>query len=98
MHNDYAGAFTTGVIMSDVLLGKNGLNLISWYLNWNSDNTYHPLRLLGSEQQTLGVAVPSRPANLRHTSLQGLRFAFKDTIHIKGLTNSLCNKAFLAIT
>lgn len=57
---------------------------------------YTNLRLGGEEYQTLGVIVPSRigasPSQIR--PLEGLRFAVKDMYRIKGLRNTLGNRAF----
>ena len=65
-------------------------------------NTYstrfEPLKLLGTEYQTLGVAVPPRCWPTEDQPLRGLRFAVKDAYHLRGLKTSLCNKAFLNVS
>jgi Asp-tRNA(Asn)/Glu-tRNA(Gln) amidotransferase A subunit family amidase len=59
---------------------------------------YTPLRISGSQYQTLSIAAPSRAAKRSNGPLDGMRIAVKDMFEINGLTTTLCNRAFYEIS
>ena len=58
--------------------------------------SFENTRLAGNAPRSLGIAVPSRLYFERSSEkpLNGLRFAVKDSIHLKGVGTSCCNRAY----
>ncbi len=71
--------------------------LASLTIDRTHSTVYTPLRMSGSQYQTLSIAAPSRAASHSNGSLNGMRIAVKDMFDINGLTTTLCNRAFYEI-
>ncbi|KAL8825957.1 MAG: hypothetical protein Q9170_007591 [Blastenia crenularia] len=83
LHDDTTASFLTALVPNDQA---------------DPDPLFQPLSTLGSPYQILAVAVPARAPKTARLPLQGLRFAVKDAISLRGLKTSLCNAAYLSVS
>ena len=65
--------------------------------DYSQNMPFSPLRIASELPQTLSVAVALRASTASKGPLAGIRLAVKDLYSMKGLTNSLCSRAYYRI-